>query len=103
GTMDGKCGKGDFPLVRLAVSAAAVAAVFATGAAHAYKIDADPDWKINLDNSVMYTAGWRAQSINPTVANNPFFHQGESRIAKGDMVTNRVQDLIEFQAIYQDN
>lgn len=103
GAMDGKYGKSRLPFVKLVASAAAIAAVSAAGTAHAFKIDADPDWKINLDNSVMYTAGWRAQSINPFVANNPFFHQGETRFGKGNMVTNRVQDLIEFQAIYQDN
>ncbi|WP_256381621.1 DUF1302 domain-containing protein [Collimonas sp. OK607] len=103
-TITGTYGKRCFPIVRFVASTAVVAAVSvsSTGTAYAYKIDTDPDWKLNLDNSVMYTAGWRAQSINPYIANNPFYHQGDTRFAKGDMVTNRIQDLIEFQGIYQD-
>lgn len=89
-------------LVRLATLAATVSAACAGGAAQAHTFEAGPDWKVNLDNSVMYTTGWRAQAINPYVANHPFFHQGETRFDKGDMVTNRIQDLMEFQAIYQD-
>ncbi|MES2261728.1 MAG: DUF1302 family protein [Pseudomonadota bacterium] len=89
-------------LVGRAVMAMAVSAACAAGTAQAYTFDAGPDWKVNLDNSLMYTAGWRAQAISPYVANHPFFHQGETRFGKGDMVTNRVQDLIEFQAIYHD-
>jgi hypothetical protein len=80
----------------------ALAAAMVAGSAHAVKIEAGPDWKINLDNSVMYTAGWRVQDISPYTANHPFFHQGETRFGKGDLVTNRVQDLLEIQAIYKD-
>jgi hypothetical protein len=86
---------------RIAAAVFAIAAC-AAGAAQAFEIAAGPDWKVNLDNSVMYTAGWRAQPIDRYVANHPFFHQGETRFDKGDMVTNRLQDLLEFQAVYKD-
>lgn len=89
---------------RLAAKALVVAgaSLLSGGTAYAYSFDTTQDWKVNLDNSVMYTAGWRAQPVNPLVANNPFYHQSETRFKQGDMVTDRLQDLVEFQAVYQD-
>ena len=70
--------------------------------AEAAKLDAGSDWDLNFDNSVMYNAGWRAQDINPLIGNHIAFAQGDYKFAKkGDMVTDRIQDLIEFQGIYQ--
>lgn len=72
------------------------------GVAQAYKFDTGPEWDVNLDNTVQYTMGWRAKDIDPRIGNHLFFDQGDYKFPdKGDMVTNRIQDLIEFQAIYK--
>ena len=82
----------------------AVAAVCTAGTAHAFKVDAGPDWDMQFDNTVQWTMGWRAESMNSKLGNNPFFQTGDYKFQhKGDMVTNRVQDLIEFQGTYQQN
>lgn len=76
--------------------------VCAAGQAAAFKLDTPPEWDINFDNSVQYTMGWRAQDMNPNIGNHPFFAQGDYKFEKkGDMVTNRVQDLMEFQGVYE--
>lgn len=68
----------------------------------AFKFETPPEWAVNLDNSIQYTAGWRAQSMNDKIGNNVLFHQGDYKFRnRGDVVTNRVQDLIEFQAVYK--
>ena len=82
----------------------AVAAVCTAGTAHAFKVDAGPDWDMQFDNTVQWTMGWRAESMNSKIGNNPFFQTGDYKFQhKGDMVTNRVQDFIEFQGTYQQN
>ena len=73
------------------------------GNAHAFSFDTSPDWKVNLDNTVQYTAGWRMQKRDPALANHFAYQSGDAKFSAGDMVTNRIQDLIEFQGIYKDN
>jgi len=85
-----------------AVGALPITAMFVVASAHAFSFDTPPDWRVNLDNSVQYTAGWRMQDRDDKIGNHPFFAQGNYKFDKGDMVTNRIQDLIEFQAVYQD-
>lgn len=80
------------------------AAVFAcsAGVAQAYQFETSPDWVVNLDNSIQYTVGWRAQDIDPRIGNQLFMSQGDYKFPeKGDVVTNRIQDLIEFQGVYR--
>jgi hypothetical protein len=80
----------------------AAAAVAAAGTAQAFKFDTGSDWAVNLDNSVQYTLGWRVQSINPEIGNQLFFSQGDYKFPNaGDMVTDRIQDLVEFQSVYK--
>jgi len=82
--------------------AVAISAMCMAGSASAYKIEVGDDWDLRLDNSIQYTMGWRAQSMNSKIGNGPFFQTGDYKFAhKGDMVTNRFQDLIEFQGTYQ--
>ncbi|MDD2741627.1 MAG: DUF1302 family protein [Rhodocyclaceae bacterium] len=90
-----RCGK----LQKIAIAVSGCC--FAIGA-QAAKIDAGSDWDINLDNSVQYTAGWRAQGMDPKIGNHVAFAQGDYKFKdEGDMVTNRIQDLIEFQGVYK--
>jgi hypothetical protein len=82
--------------------AVAISAMCVAGSASAYKIEVGDDWDLRLDNSIQYTMGWRAQEMQSKIGNGPFFQSGDYKFAhKGDMVTNRFQDLIEFQGTYQ--
>lgn len=85
----------------LVTAIGAASAVAISGAAHAFTFDTGPDWDVNLDNSIMYNLGWRAQKRNNSIGNHPFFAQGNYKFDRGDIVTNRIQDLIEFQGIYR--
>ncbi|MCL5733982.1 MAG: DUF1302 domain-containing protein, partial [Actinobacteria bacterium] len=84
--------------------AAAITAFLWVGIAQAYTFDAGPDWDINLDNSLQYSLGWRAQKMNDNIGNHLFFSQGDYKFSdRGDMVTNRIQDLMEFQVVRKKN
>lgn len=71
------------------------------GSAEAFRVDSSSDWDIRFDNSVQYTMGWRMQERNAAIANHFAYQAGDAKFDKGDMVTNRIQDLIEAQAVYQ--
>lgn len=81
---------------------AALCSALVANNAGAFQFETDPDWKVYLDNSVQYTTGWRIQQREDAIGNHPFYHQGDYKFDRGDMVTNRLQDLIEFQAVYKD-
>jgi len=83
-------------------AAAAMASACATGTAWGYTFDTSPDWRVNLDATLQHTMGWRTESRNDKIGNHPFFAQGNYKFDRGDMVTNRTQTILEFQAIYQD-
>lgn len=73
------------------------------GQAAAFAIDAGPEWQVRWDNSVLYNLGFRAQNINDNIGNNPFFSESDYKFAdRGDVVTNRISDLSEFDAVYMD-
>ncbi|MEY2890646.1 MAG: hypothetical protein RJA98_554, partial [Pseudomonadota bacterium] len=81
---------------------AAAAALCSIGSAQAYKFQTDGDWDLNLDTSVQYTLGARAQNIDPGIGNHPFFAEGDYKFARrGDIVTNRAQGLFELQGTYK--
>ena len=88
---------------RATTVSSAVLALFAyAGAAQAFQIDTNPDWEIHWDNTVAYNVGMRAQGINPAIGNNPLFSESEYKFKNaGDIVTNRVSDLSEFDAVYR--
>jgi hypothetical protein len=70
--------------------------------AAAVELPLDPDWTINWDNTIKYNLGVRAQGINPGIGNNPVFAESDYKFPKaGDVVTNRISDLSEFDAVYQ--
>ncbi|CAM2169621.1 DUF1302 family protein [Paraburkholderia sacchari] len=73
-------------------------------AAHAFQFQTDPDWEIHWDNTVAYNLGMRAQGINPAIGNNPLFSESDYKFKNaGDIVTNRVSDLTEFDAVYRND
>lgn len=78
-----------------------VSTIWSAGPAFAYKFETAPEWDVNFDNTVQYTVGWRMQDPDSKIANHPAFYQGDAKFQKGDVVTNRIQDLIELQAVYK--
>jgi hypothetical protein len=91
-------------MVRCGAVRAATAALLATaGAAQAFPVDAGPEWTLNLDNTVLYNLGVRARNIDPRIGNSPTMAESDYRFPdRGDIVTNRVALLTEFDAVYQD-
>ncbi len=69
------------------------------GVAYAREIAAGEDWVLTLDNSLQYSVGMRAQQREPHIGNHLFFSQGDYKFNQGDLVTNRIQDLVELQAV----
>lgn len=82
----------------LAVSAACLAA----GNASAFEIDTgNSDVAVRWDNTVRYNAGWRAQGRDSAISKNSFYDEGDALFNKGDMVTNRLDLLTEFDFVYK--
>jgi hypothetical protein len=81
-----------------------VAAALATlsGQAAAVKIDTgNPDGELRWDNTVKYNAGWRVQQRNDAIGDAWGYQAGDYKFDKGDMVTNRVDLLTEFDFVYK--
>jgi len=98
--MKGLSGRRKFCLIEAA--AIAILVFFIAGTAQAYRFETGTDWDVNLDNSIQYTIGWRAQSMDQEIANHPFYAMGDYKFPDtGDVVTNRIQDIIELQGVYQ--
>ncbi|MFM0246984.1 DUF1302 domain-containing protein [Paraburkholderia sediminicola] len=71
--------------------------------ASAVQLSSNPDLNINWDNTISYNLGMRAQGINDGIGNNPLYSESDYKFKNaGDIVTNRVSDLSEFDAVYQD-
>ncbi len=83
--------------------AAAMPLLAISAGAHAYRFDTDPDWQVNLDTSLQYTLGWRGQGRDNNIGNHPFFAEGDYKFNRGDLVTNRVQGIVEFQGVHKGN
>ncbi len=88
--------------IRVVILAGAVAAAFASSQAMAFKIDVgNSDIDLRWDNTVKYNAGWRMEGRDRTLADTPTLHGSEYKFDKGDLVTNRVDVLTEFDLVYQ--
>jgi hypothetical protein len=91
-----------FVPTRIARCVALALAVSAPAGALAFNFDTDnPDLDLTWDNSIRYNAGWRMGAVNPTFANNVQTDETEGRFKRGDMVTNRVDFLTEFEAVWR--
>lgn len=80
------------------------AAIACTLAGNALAMDiptSNPDLSLRWDNTVRYNIGMRAENPDNT-GNNPAFDEGDYRFAdSGDIVTNRLDLLSEFDLIYK--
>lgn len=80
------------------------AAALCSGAAHAFEIPtASPDLNVRWDNTVKYNAGWRIEDRDRKLGDSWGMQGGEHRFDQGDMVTNRLDLLSEFDFIYKRN
>jgi len=73
-----------------------------SGSANAFKVESDnPDLDIRWDNTLRYNAGWRMQDAAGYQSSSPVVGGSESKWKSGDMITNRLDDLSEFDFIFK--
>jgi hypothetical protein len=88
---------------RLKALAVALGAMGALNIGHATEINTgNPDFKARWDNTLQYNLGVRAQNIDSRIGNNPLFDESEYKFKRGDVVTNRITDLMEIDLSYKD-
>lgn len=74
----------------------------ASDQAEAYRFDTSRDWQVNWDNTLSYTLGVRVEDVDDKIGNNPVFSESDYRFPNaGDIVTNRISNLTEFDIVYQ--
>lgn len=77
------------------------AAALCSGAAHAFEIPTgNENLNVRWDNTVKYNAGWRIDERDRKLGDSWGMQGGEHRFDQGEMVTNRVDLLSEFDFIY---
>ncbi|WP_439859420.1 DUF1302 domain-containing protein [Pseudomonas sp. MBLB4136] len=83
-------------------SALALAIMSCAGGASAMQIDVgNPDIRMRWDNTVRYNLGWRMEDQDQKILNNPNFDESDGKFDKGDIVTNRLDVLTEFDVSYK--
>lgn len=82
---------------------AALAVAFPFGAAQAFEFDTgNPDISARWDNTVRYNLGVRAERMDPKIGNNPLLDESDYKFKdRGDVVTNRLSVLSEFDVAYK--
>jgi hypothetical protein len=91
------------PAMRRTVLGAALAALFA-GPALAFEIpEVTPDLEMRWDNTFRYNLGGRAQSQNPAILGAVNNDDGDRNFSRGSLVTNRLDILSEFDAVWRKN
>lgn len=89
-----------------AVAAAVSGAVMAMAAlpASAFTIDTgNPNLTVRWDNTLKYNIGWRMEGRDNTLGDTAGFSTSTYSRDKGDVVTNRVDILSEFDVVYKEN
>ena len=61
----------------------------------------DPDLAARWDNSVRYNLGVRAQGQDRHILNNSTYDNSDSKFKRGEIVTNRLDVLSEFDLVYR--
>ena len=86
---------------QLLIVAGILAFMFA-GTAYAFQFSKGNNWDFQLNNTFQYNLGLRVTPINSKIGNNPNFDEADHKFASaGDIVTNRVSDLLSFEGVYQ--
>lgn len=85
------------------IQGAAIASLYAGNAA-AFEIPtSNSDLAVRWDNTVKYNVGWRLGERDKTLGDTWGLQAGEYIFDKGDVVTNRLDVLTEFDVIYKKN
>lgn len=90
--------------VRAQMAAAVSGAVLAlaTLPAGAFSFETgNPDLQVRWDNTLKYNAGWRMEGRDKNLVNSAGFNSSTLSHDKGDMVTNRIDVLTEFDMVYK--
>lgn len=75
-----------------------------SGNAAAFQFEtADPDKEVRWDNTVKYNVGWRINERDRAFGDTWAMQAGEHKFDKGDIVTNRVDLLSEFDFVFKKN
>lgn len=87
-----------------AISASAFLMLLPVLAAHAGEIEQDnPDLKIRFDNTIRYNLGVRTKKQDPAIMNTYTYANSDLKFDRGDIITNRVDLLSEFDVVYKKN
>ncbi|GLU37326.1 DUF1302 family protein [Pseudomonas sp. NBRC 100443] len=91
------------PAIRMSLFTIALASLPVHNAT-AFEIDTPRDWKVRWDNTLQYNLGWRAKNMDSRIANDPTRAESDHKFPdRGDVVTNRVALLSEFDVVFQDD
>lgn len=84
------------------IVASTLIALAYSGSVGAFQIDVgNSDLNVRWDNTVKYNAGWRMESRDKALGDSWALQAGEYKFDRGDMVTNRIDILSEFDVIYK--
>jgi hypothetical protein len=73
-----------------------------TLSARALEIDTgDSDLQVRWDNTLRYNLGVRTQRQDPNILNNPNYDDSDSKFKRGDVVTDRLDVLSEFDLVHR--
>ncbi|MCO6056857.1 DUF1302 domain-containing protein [Pseudomonas sp. MOB-449] len=90
-------------LCLLAQAIGGAALVLAALPASAISIETgNPDLTLRWDNTLKYNLGWRVEGQDSTLVNSPGFDTSTLYRDKGDVVTNRIDLLSEFDLVYKE-
>ncbi|WP_178114671.1 DUF1302 domain-containing protein [Pseudomonas saliphila] len=97
-----RCNK--IALSRLAAGVLAAGLASTSGQVMAFSIDTEnPDLRVRWDNTVKYNIGWRMEGRDDRLGDNWVSQATNHGWDKGDVVTNRVDILSEFDMVYKMN
>ncbi|WP_280347768.1 MULTISPECIES: DUF1302 family protein [unclassified Pseudomonas] len=72
--------------------------------AHGIELGSNPDLQIKWDNTLAYTIGARVKDADRRIATNVNFDESDNLFSDaGDVVTNRISVLSEFDTVYKEN
>jgi Protein of unknown function (DUF1302) len=87
---------------RRSASIAIASLLAVAGGAQGFEVPTgNDDLAIRWDNTIRYNAGVRAQGQNSAILGNTNLDDGDRNFSNGSLVTNRVDDLTEFDLVWQ--
>lgn len=88
---------------RLVMAQGALTLMLVSGAPNVMALSFDlpnPDYRLRWDNTVRYNLGVRTDSQDSRIMNTPNFDESDGKFDRGDIVTNRLDVLSEFDFSY---